>query len=106
MAFEHLFSSEVAQELEFERELETIVRSSRALVVHNDDFNTFDFVIDNLIEVCGHEPLQAEQCTYIIHYHGKCAVRTAQFKRLQPMWAQLTQRGITATIEEVPVSKA
>jgi ATP-dependent Clp protease adaptor protein ClpS len=106
MEFNHLFSSDVAQELAFERELETLVRSPRALVIHNDDFNTFDFVIETLIEVCRHEPLQAEQCAYIIHHHGKCAVKTDVFKRLQPMWAEITQRGLTATIEETAVVKA
>ncbi len=105
MEFSHLFASEVEQELAFERELETLVRSPRALVIHNDDFNSFDFVIETLIEVYRHEPLQAEQCTYIIRYHGKCAVKTDVFKRLQPIWAELTQRGLTATIEEIPVAK-
>lgn len=105
MEFRHLFSSELAQELALEQELEEIVSSPRALVIHNDDFNTFDFVIETLVEVCRHDPIQAEQCTFLIHHHGKCAVRTDVFKRLQPMWAELTQRGLTATIEEIPVVK-
>ncbi len=69
------------------------------LVVHNDDFNTFDFVIQTLIEVCRHKPEQAEQCTMIIHYNGKCTVRTADYTTLEPMYREILNRGITATIE-------
>jgi ATP-dependent Clp protease adaptor protein ClpS len=69
------------------------------LVVHNDDFNTFDFVIDTLIEVCRHSPEQAEQCTLIIHYKGKCTVKTGDYDTLKPMYSEILNRGITATIE-------
>ncbi len=69
------------------------------LVVHNDDFNTFDFVIKTLIEVCNHEPEQAEQCTLIIHHHGKCVVRSGDYSTLEPMYREILNRGITATIE-------
>lgn len=71
----------------------------RDLVVHNDDFNTFDFVIKTLIEVCQHEPEQAEQCTMIIHHNGKCSVRSGDFSTLEPMYREILNRGITATIE-------
>ena len=37
------------------------------IVVYNDDVNTFDHVIDTLIEVCDHTPIQAEQCLSLIH---------------------------------------
>ncbi|MEE4178759.1 MAG: ATP-dependent Clp protease adaptor ClpS [Bacteroides sp.] len=68
-------------------------------MIHNDDFNTFDFVIKTLIEVCHHEPEQAEQCTLIIHYKGKCVVRSADYQTLEPMYREILNRGITATIE-------
>ncbi len=71
----------------------------RDLVVHNDDFNTFDFVIKTLIEVCEHEPQQAEQCTFIIHHNGKCTVRSADYNTLKPMYRNILDRGLTATIE-------
>lgn len=71
----------------------------RDLVVHNDDFNTFDFVIETLIEVCNHQPEQAEQCTMIIHHKGKCAVKSADYNTLKPMYEEILNRGITATIE-------
>jgi ATP-dependent Clp protease adaptor protein ClpS len=69
------------------------------LVVHNDDFNTFDFVTKTLIEVCDHAPEQAEQCTLIIHFNGKCVVRSGYFDILEPMYREILNRGITATIE-------
>jgi len=86
----------------FQEELETLVKAPKTLVIHNDDFHSFDFVIETLIEVCGHEPLQAEQCTFIIHHSGKCAVKTDLFNRLQPVWAEVIQLGLTATIEDIP----
>lgn len=89
-------------EVDFQQELDELVQAPKTLVIHNDDFNTFDFVIETLIEVCKHEPLQAEQCTFIIHYSGKCAVKTALFSKLQPMWAEMISRGLTATIEDIP----
>lgn len=102
MEFDHIHLPDFEQQVAFDAELEELIRSPRALVIHNDDFNTFDFVIETLIEVCRHEPIQAEQCTYLIHYQGKCEVKTDLFKRLQPLWAELTQRGLTATIEDIP----
>jgi ATP-dependent Clp protease adaptor protein ClpS len=74
--------------------------SPRELVLHNDDFNTFDFVISSLIEVCKHEAEQAEQCAMIVHYKGKCTVKTGPFAELEPMYKELGNRGLTVTIEE------
>jgi len=74
--------------------------SPRELVLHNDDFNTFDFVIASLIEVCKHEAEQAEQCAMIVHYKGKCTVKTGPFAELEPMHRELSNRGLTTTIEE------
>lgn len=69
------------------------------LIVYNDDFNTFDHVIDSLIKICGHDTLQAEQCTMIVHYNGKCQVKGGSFDKLKPMCLGLLDRGITAEIE-------
>jgi ATP-dependent Clp protease adaptor protein ClpS len=69
------------------------------LVVHNDDVNTFDWVIDSLIEVCNHSEEQAEQCTVLIHYKGRASVKTDTLEKLHPMKDGLTDRGINATIE-------
>ncbi len=69
------------------------------LVVHNDEVNTFDWVIETLIDICKHSQEQAEQCAYIIHNKGKYAVKHGKFDRLKPMKDQIVERGISATIE-------
>ncbi|HAD32951.1 MAG TPA: Clp protease ClpS, partial [Chitinophagaceae bacterium] len=63
--------------------------------------NTFEWVIQTLVEVCGHEPEQAEQCTTIIHFKGKCSVRSADYETLKPMCESILERGIQATVEEL-----
>ncbi|MBI2258429.1 MAG: ATP-dependent Clp protease adaptor ClpS [Flavobacteriia bacterium] len=69
------------------------------LIVYNDDVNTFDFVIESLIKICKHELEQAEQCTWIIHYNGKCQVKEGSFDELAPMCLSLLNRGITAEVQ-------
>lgn len=69
------------------------------LVVHNDEVNTFDWVIQTLVDVCKHTEEQAEQCSLIIHYKGKCAVKSGYEKELQDMKNAILDRGIQATIE-------
>lgn len=69
-----------------------------SLVVFNDDVNTFDHVIQTLIEVCKHEPEQAEQCTWIIHFKGKCTVKTGVFDELASMRNAICHRGISAEV--------
>lgn len=69
------------------------------LVVYNDDVNTFDYVIDSLIDICNHSPEQAEQCSIIIHYKGKATVREGVMDELYPMKSGLSDRGISAVIE-------
>lgn len=68
------------------------------IVLFNDDFNTFDFVIDSLINVCDHSLIQAEQCTHLVHYKGKCAVKTGEFEELKPKCSRLLELGLTAEI--------
>ncbi len=70
----------------------------RALVVFNDEVNSFDHVIKTLIDVCGHEPMQAEQCTLLIHHKGKCAVKNGTYEELEPMCSAIHDRGISADI--------
>lgn len=71
------------------------------LVVWNDEVNTFEWVIETLMEVCGHTAEQAEQCAYIIHYQGKYAVKNGSYEDLKPECDAITDRGIGATIEVV-----
>jgi len=69
------------------------------LIVHNDDVNTFDWVIESLMDICGHNLEQAEQCALLIHYKGRYAVKSGTFEVLNPMREALIDRGINATIE-------
>ncbi|MBS1745516.1 MAG: ATP-dependent Clp protease adaptor ClpS [Bacteroidetes bacterium] len=71
------------------------------LIVWNDNVNTFDWVIETLIVVCGHTEEQAEQCAYIIHFQGKYAVKQGDYETLNPMREAIIDRGINATIEEM-----
>ncbi|MFD1551162.1 ATP-dependent Clp protease adaptor ClpS [Putridiphycobacter roseus] len=77
---------------------EAVKKEENSLVIYNDDINTFDHVIDSLVKVCKHEMVQAEQCTWIIHYNGKCAVKNGNFKILKPMKDALNERGINSKI--------
>ncbi|HKH60083.1 MAG TPA: ATP-dependent Clp protease adaptor ClpS [Flavitalea sp.] len=71
------------------------------LIVWNDEVNTFEWVIETLMEVCGHTAEQAEQCAYIIHSHGKYGVKNGTYDDLKPECDAITDRGIGATIEVV-----
>ncbi len=68
------------------------------LMIFNDDVNTFDHVIDSLVKICKHDLVQAEQCTWIIHYNGKCAVKKGELDYLKPMKQALCEKGINAKI--------
>jgi ATP-dependent Clp protease adaptor protein ClpS len=74
---------------------------SCSLVVWNDEVNTFEWVIETLIEVCGHSQEQAEQCSYLIHFQGKYAVKEGFYEKLKPMCDAITDRGIGATVEVI-----
>lgn len=82
----------------YEETLE-VLTEQRDLIVYNDDVNTFDHVIESLIKVCRHDPEQAEQCTWIIHFNGKCQVKRGEFEKLATMCTALHDRGISAEIE-------
>ena len=69
------------------------------LIVWNDDVNTFEWVIETLVEVCGHTYEQAEQCSYFIHFQGKYAVKQGSYDELKPQCDAITDRGINATVE-------
>ena len=69
------------------------------LVLYNDDFNTFEHVIESLIDVCHHTPEQAEQCAIIVHHKGRYEVKSGSYKRLLPMKNSLIDRDLTVSIE-------
>ncbi len=68
------------------------------IVLFNDDVNTFDHVIQTLIAVCDHTAEQAEQCSLIVHYNGKCTVKTGEYKELEPRCSKLLLAGLAAEI--------
>jgi ATP-dependent Clp protease adaptor protein ClpS len=90
------------QEQEFTEILEDIDNPFH-LIVWNDEVNTFEWVIETLVEVCKHSYEQAEQCAYIIHFRGKYSVKQGGYEDLKPMRDAITERGIGATLETVPV---
>lgn len=79
--------------------LDELVNKENEIVLYNDDVNTFDHVIDTLIRVCKHEPLQAEQCAFIVHYNGKCTVKTGAYEILVPMCSALLDANLSAEIQ-------
>lgn len=92
----------MANQTEFEKE-ELVVEEvidvfEKDLVVYNDDFNTFQHVTATLIKVCKHTPEQAEQCTWLVHYKGKCSVKKGALSDLKPMKEAICEAGITAKI--------
>jgi len=68
------------------------------IVLYNDEVNTFDHVINSLILVCEHSPEQAEQCSIIVHYKGKCTVKTGDFEELKSQCSMLLEAGLSAEI--------
>jgi ATP-dependent Clp protease adaptor protein ClpS len=68
------------------------------LTLHNDELHTFEYVIESLIDVCKHDMEQAEQCTYLVHYKGKCEVKKGSYNFLVPYKKELSRRGLTVTI--------
>ncbi|SFT38886.1 ATP-dependent Clp protease adaptor protein ClpS [Lishizhenia tianjinensis] len=89
----------IETDVEFADEVVEKLVSEKNLIVFNDDVNTFDHVIDSLIKVCKHDSLQAEQCTHIIHFNGKCEVKRGEYSKLEPMCTALLDRGISAEIQ-------
>ena len=82
-----------------EVDLLTSLDEPYSLIVWNDEVNTFQWVIETLIDICGYTHEQAEQCSYIIHFQGKYAVKQGSYDELKPLCDAITDRGIGATIE-------
>ncbi len=73
--------------------------SAHLLILYNDEINTFDYVMESLIEVCGHTSVQAEQCTIITHYKGQCDVKKGDRDELKDMQLNLIKKGLKAGID-------
>lgn len=84
-----------------ETDVLTTTEEPYSLIVWNDEVNTFEHVIETLVEVCGHSVEQAEQCAFIIHFKGKYAVKNGSYDDLKPQCDAITERGIGATLEVI-----
>lgn len=86
---------------EWEEEVEVLDKQEvlNEIILYNDDYNTFEHVIDCLIHYCQHHPLQAEQCALLVHYKGKCSVKMGTMKVLKPICETLQEKGLSAVIE-------
>ncbi len=86
------------QQLQSENSNSELKTSKMELILFNDDVNSFDFVIECLIEVCEHEPEQAEQCAITAHFKGKCGIKSGSLNELTPMNNELNKRGISTVL--------
>ncbi len=93
--------TEILTKTRKEADTAVVAEHPYSLVVWNDDVNTFDWVIKALVDICGHSPEQAEQCSLIVHFSGKCAVKQGELEEIKPMCEALLDRGISATIEQI-----
>lgn len=83
---------------EKETDVLSLEKELNKIILYNDDVNTFDHVIESLIHICGHNELQAEQCAMIVHYNGKCDVKSGTYEDLKPRCSALLERGLSAEI--------
>lgn len=84
--------------VEYQEEVEVLTAKEHQIVLHNDDVNTFDHVIRCLIRICDQTAEQAEQCAYLVHYHGKCVVKTGAYEDLKPRCLLLLEEGLSAEL--------
>lgn len=78
--------------------VDTLEEKQNEIILYNDEVNTFDYVIDTLIYACDHTPEQAEQCSILVHYKGRCTVKTGSYDELEPRCSKLLQAGLSAEI--------
>lgn len=88
---------------EYQTDVEVIVEEQlldqKDLILYNDDVNTFDHVINDLVKYCDHTVIQAEQCAWIVHHNGKCQVKRGEYDVLKPICEALLDSGLSAVIE-------
>lgn len=95
------YKGDIETNTEEDTDVQTLTEDPCHLIVWNDEVNTFEWVIETLMQVCGHSHEQAEQCAYIIHFQGKYAVKNGTYDDLKPQCDAITERGINATVEVV-----
>ena len=104
---DHLYTTQTFSVLKFstleevavDPVLETVETAGFNLVLYNDEHNTFDYVIEMLVSVCGHDSTQAEQCALLVHFKGKCTVMIGTYDELEPKCTKLLNADLTAEIK-------
>ena len=92
-------STSTREKVSVEVLVEEVISDTYKIVLFNDDVNTFDHVIETLVRVCDHEPLQAEQCALLVNYTGKCEVKSGELTDLLPKCSALLDAGLSAEIQ-------
>lgn len=90
---------EMSNQVKFQEEVLLIEKLESQIILHDDDFNTFDWVIECLQKYCEHTELQAEQCAWVVHTKGKCNVKSGSLEKLIGISQALNDSGLSATIE-------
>lgn len=90
----------IEPEIDLDASIKELISPTKAIIVYNDDYNTFNHVIECLVKYCNHNPAQAEQCSVIIHNNGRCSVKSGSYDKLKPICEALLENGLTAKIEE------
>lgn len=93
-----IFEPEIEQELDVL--IQEVTAKTKAIILYNDDYNTFNHVIDCLVKYCDHNIIQAEQCALIVHHNGKCDVKHGSYDKLKPICEALLENGLTAKIQD------
>jgi len=91
--------TEVDIDTQIDEAIKELIEPTKSIILYNDDHNSFAHVIECLMAYCEHAPIQAEQCTLIIHHNGKCAVKNGGYDKLKPICEALLEQGLTAKIE-------
>jgi ATP-dependent Clp protease adaptor protein ClpS len=79
--------------------LDTILDDGKEVVLFNDDHNTFDFVIDTLIDLCKHNEVQAEQCAVLVHFKGQCSVKKGDYDSMLGISREMNRRGLSSVVK-------
>ncbi|MEA3505451.1 MAG: ATP-dependent Clp protease adaptor ClpS [Bacteroidota bacterium] len=87
------------EEVRFFDKTKELKIDNKELILHNDDVNNFDYVIEVLVDICNHTQEQAEQCAFIAHFKGKCDVKKGTYTNLKPIWEEMIHRKLSVTIE-------
>jgi ATP-dependent Clp protease adaptor protein ClpS len=99
MNFTNLNMTKIKEKTQHQNHESVNSSEGRNLILHNDDYNTFDYVIETLVDVCEHDVIQAEQCAHIVHFKGKCDVKRGSYEYLKPRKDELINKGLNATID-------